>query len=104
MSLLEVVLAMSIALSGALGLNLAWSQSFVFEQQLAQAREARSQALSMLYQWQQNPTATDIANGNVRLSSQALNENAYAWQLEFSSLTGTVQWQGVWAIACWLDS
>lgn len=97
MSLFEVVVALSIALMGALGLNLAWSQSLVLEQQLAQARAARSEALALLYQWQQAPQPETFHQQQLHFTSQAMGNNAYSWQLEFHSLAGKAQWHGVWA-------
>ncbi|MCO4321674.1 type IV pilus modification PilV family protein [Aliidiomarina quisquiliarum] len=97
MSLLEVVVAMSIALMGALGLNLAWSQSLVLEQQLVQARAARSEALALLYQWQQAPQPTMWQQQQLRFHSQAKGNNVYSWQLEFHSLAGKAKWHGIWA-------
>lgn len=97
MSLLEVAIALTIALMGALGLNLAWSQSLMLEQQLAQARVARSEALAMLYQWQQTPQPKTFQQQQLRFNSQLIGNNAYSWQLEFNSLAGKAQWLGVWA-------
>ncbi len=96
MSLIEVTLAMSLALSGALGLNLAWSQSLLLEQQLVHARAAQSEALMLLYTWQQAPDVIPFAQ-LASLSSQQQEGHGYNWQLEFKGLTGQVHWHGVWA-------
>lgn len=96
MSLLEVAIALSIAVTGALGLNLAWSQSLRLEQQLHQARIARSEALTVLYQWQQAPQLSVPVPAQVEFYSQQLSGHSYGWQLAFNGFTGTVRWQGVW--------
>jgi|SRR5690554_795676 len=103
MTLIEVAVALSIAVTGALGLNLAWSQSLLLEQQLQQARIARSEALTVLYQWQQAPQLEVPVPDHVEFYSQHLSGHSYGWQLAFNGLTGTVRWHGVWLVLPVID-
>ncbi|RUO43043.1 hypothetical protein CWE15_06480 [Aliidiomarina taiwanensis] len=96
MTLTDIVLAMNIGVLGVLGLHQTWLHQAQLYQKQQQVQQARADALQLLAQWQQAPSAGQANLGQAHLYSHASSPTQFTWQLQFQGFAGPVLWHGTW--------
>lgn len=100
MNLIELMVALSVGVVSAVGLNYASLQQLKLTQTLQQHRYERAQALQALVNWQKAQTQvqeTTRVNPFYLQVKAAHTGSLYDWQLTFSGLSQTQQWSGLWS-------